>query len=1187
MKSQQHPHPSAKKIMPLLQGAKAPVKCPPALSSFLGDAPQNTAQAARTPAIIISQNLPEDLTLTEQDDLESEQDWQEAMTRANRVEQSKQTDPRHPTTHAANMVGRSPTHALPSGAILGGVGSQLPRPKVSLPSGRVLGGISTTELPIPPRSPSPDGISTDSDVDQHPRRPRHHHHAHQHRSRGARREAEVELDGTTLVVKKRDEKLDILRGFAQYINPHSPLIADVVLCLRILSAVVVFSASTPYGAPILAQLRPLTRALQFPLQLELIIRKSVASCEMFVATRSFDNFDDLYSRVKDFPVSIDAVLRKFANCQGKPFAISSGQEWNTAMTRIVDIKDAVFFDEFGSITTEDNKEYIHQGILPLSPSHPEKDHFYNLYIPNWMHENEAPALNLSRYDTSISFPPPTSAKRLHDDRPIYPQKKLVATASSSETITYGNRNKSFTSRREKVVKPLFATISITALSRVRNLLARVTIAVIFVGPSPKFLRYILQPPLIRRNPFFPALEEDAQKYLFHPLRPPQFQRSSSATLPSNIHTCPVSPLFSSPSFAIPLYDLPTQRFDQLVSFPCHPYILKNHHAALLPRWSRNMFQNPNLDIVHPSALGTETQPPLPQPPLSDIRYKKIMASLSQHKVFTTSTPIHIDLFRQAFKTHPNPEFIHSVCEALIHGMYSGDGDLDRPRSPRIRQHCPSSPEDLLVISQTIRKEIPLGCVIHFPGPTLPDYCSTVSLFVNRVAGKKDRLIHDLSYPSLDSFNDHIPDLHARVQYDTIQHTIPILRSAHRYCPPDSRVILWKTDIHGAFRLLPQHILLQSLQIILTENNIYIDKRVSFGSRSGPFWWCAISHLINWYLVNILHLPTLVMMDDFWGVTYQVKSETNNPQPRDMQLAQSFIASLGIPLSLEKDIWGPSIPVVGYQIDAMKMELSLTSRQVTDLLEFLDIWLEKPLQPRRLGLWSKLTGYLNWAANIFLRLKSHFCPIYSQMTSKLKVDSFPLHSSTLTSLHWIRHHITSMHPIRYLELETWTPDQADFHVFADATLQGFAFWFPHQNLLYYFHQTHPFHYSDGNPLIIQSVELYVQLVAVSILSRSVSRVRILLHTNNTGVFANLDSLHTSVPLQWEILQALNDIEISSSFSIRPQCLSTVDNVFADLGSRGDVVALGRLCPKLTLIPLQSVDLPSLPSFASVFAESFSQ
>ncbi|KAI9324848.1 hypothetical protein BDR26DRAFT_964436 [Obelidium mucronatum] len=418
-----------------------------------------------------------------EDDVTSEEDWQRIMAdpvTPTRVA-SQQTlqnlaqnfPPRH-STHTSSQqdttVPRAPTavHRLPSGQVLGGVPSPALRPAVRLPSGSILGG-----LPAP----------------------------------NIRAEAEVELDGTTLVVKKRESDLDILRGFVPYINPHnwsssSPSSSRIPSYSFRRSAVFArlqeyrdwsklypallphLHRATAYGASVLMQLRPLTRALEFPLQLDLILKKSVPPCEFFVETRYFDNADGLYARVKDFPISADAALRKYAVRDGKPVVLSSGQAWTTAMTRITDIEDAIFFDEYGSITTEDNKEYIHQGItlieanpdqpfaefcmwdlswrnfatannLPLAPYHREKEHFSHMFIPNWMQENDAPVLNLSRYQTSVipSFAPDRSInrKRLAEDSVQYPQKRRFPAEPKvpAEPLTFGNRDRSFSSHKER------------------------------------------------------------------------------------------------------------------------------------------------------------------------------------------------------------------------------------------------------------------------------------------------------------------------------------------------------------------------------------------------------------------------------------------------------------------------------------------------------------------------------------------------------------------------------------------------------------------------------------------------------------------------------------------------------------------------------------------------------------------
>ncbi|KAI9326681.1 hypothetical protein BDR26DRAFT_941068 [Obelidium mucronatum] len=374
-------HPDTAQLLNLLSEAVAAAERLPQTKTFQNDDPPwVTPGMSRHPNLSSIRREPS----TDIDDAASEADWQALMGDKTRV-----VTPRHSTRAVPHQrTTYSPPHRLPSGRVLGGV-SYTPRfrPAVRLPAGSVLGG-------------PPEDFTTP-------------HQNHQHN----RPEAEVELEGTTLVVKKKESDMDILRAFVPYVNQQLPLLMtnkwipsysehrSAVFAtlqeyrdwIKLYPAILPHLHNTAaYGAPVLEQLRPLTRALQFPLQLELILRKLVPPFELYVETRYLDDVDRLYSRVLDFPVTTDAALRKYAVRHGTPVAISTGQSWTTAMTHITDIEDAILFDEFGPITTMDNKEYIHQGIslIEANSNCPFQEfckwdlkHFANLFILNWIHEN--------------------------------------------------------------------------------------------------------------------------------------------------------------------------------------------------------------------------------------------------------------------------------------------------------------------------------------------------------------------------------------------------------------------------------------------------------------------------------------------------------------------------------------------------------------------------------------------------------------------------------------------------------------------------------------------------------------------------------------------------------------------------------------------------------------------------------
>ncbi|KAG1817646.1 uncharacterized protein BJ212DRAFT_1480207 [Suillus subaureus] len=66
-----------------------------------------------------------------------------------------------------------------------------------------------------------------------------------------------------------------------------------------------------------------------------------------------------------------------------------------------------------------------------------------------------------------------------------------------------------------------------------------------------------------------------------------------------------------------------------------------------------------------TALWTETVAPMSQPPVCKFSNLDAMNTIQTHpSLFKVSTPIKVDIFEALSADHPNPSFVHSVCDGL-------------------------------------------------------------------------------------------------------------------------------------------------------------------------------------------------------------------------------------------------------------------------------------------------------------------------------------------------------------------------------------------------------------------------------------------------------------------------------------------------------------------------------------------
>ncbi len=81
-------------------------------------------------------------------------------------------------------------------------------------------------------------------------------------------------------------------------------------------------------------------------------------------------------------------------------------------------------------------------------------------------------------------------------------------------------------------------------------------------------------------------------------------------------------------------------------------------------------------------------------------------------------------------------------------------------------------------------------------PPLPDFQVSQLALVEKKAKGFFRLIHNLSYPEVESVNDQIEKFKGSIKYQTLDDAIQTILTLAPGC------VLSKTDIHHAFKIIP-------------------------------------------------------------------------------------------------------------------------------------------------------------------------------------------------------------------------------------------------------------------------------------------------------------------------------------------------------------------------------------------------
>jgi hypothetical protein len=73
--------------------------------------------------------------------------------------------------------------------------------------------------------------------------------------------------------------------------------------------------------------------------------------------------------------------------------------------------------------------------------------------------------------------------------------------------------------------------------------------------------------------------------------------------------------------------------------------------------------------------------------------------------------------------------------------------------------------------------------------------------------------------------------------------------------------------------------------------------------------------------------------------------------------------LGIPHEERKQVFGPSVPVIGIQVDPNKMSYSLPEDSKLKLQHELEEWISWKGK-RNVRNWQRLAGWVNWCLNVY-------------------------------------------------------------------------------------------------------------------------------------------------------------------------------------------------------------------------------
>jgi hypothetical protein len=385
-------------------------------------------------------------------------------------------------------------------------------------------------------------------------------------------------------------------------------------------------------------------------------------------------------------------------------------------------------------------------------------------------------------------------------------------------------------------------------------------------------------------------------------------------------------------------------------------------------------------------------------------------------------------------------------------------------------------------------------------------------------------------------------------------------SHHDATEPDS-LCGWKSDISLAYRICPLHPFWQLKQGIRVGNDVHVDRCITFGSSASPAIFIAFNSLVTWIAKNKRDIPFVITyLDDSSGCTWKDDVAYYAPYKKHMPTPQARLLTLwddlGIPHDERKQINGPSIPIIGIQVNPNEMSYSLPEESRERLLCELEDWASQK-RKRNVRSWQQLAGWFNWCLNVYPHLRPALSNVYNKLSTQTNQNaSLWINNAVRGDLRWAHDKVKASPGLLLLESVSWPAETATYTIFCDACPTGMGFWYPRLNIAFY---------ADTPPDEVSGLIFYFEALCVlcalrDACLRAASLGRFIIFTDNQNSVDIFSSLRAK-PEYNILLREAVDLLTSENHDMRILHIPGEDNAVADALSRGKFAHAIHLRPHL--------------------------
>jgi hypothetical protein len=282
----------------------------------------------------------------------------------------------------------------------------------------------------------------------------------------------------------------------------------------------------------------------------------------------------------------------------------------------------------------------------------------------------------------------------------------------------------------------------------------------------------------------------------------------------------------------------------------------------------------------------------------------------------------------------------------------------------------------------------------------------------------------------------------------------------------------------------------------SRSDIHVDRCLTFGSSASPAIFISFNSLVTWIAKHVRGVDFInTYLDDSSGCTWKDDITYYAPYGKDLPTPQARLLTLwddlGIPHEERKQISGPSIPIIGIQVDPNNMTYTLPTESREKLVKELRAWATEKGK-RSVKSWQQLAGWVNWCLNVYPYLRPALSNVYDKLRTQVNQNgAIWINNAVRDDLLWALKKVETMPGLLLLKSLSWPAEAATYTIYCDACPNGMGFWYPSLDIAFY-SETPP---DEVSGLIFYFEALCVLCALRDACNRAESGGRFILYTDN--------------------------------------------------------------------------------------------